>query len=264
MSTRDPKFTVRLEPALKMLARNSAYGLAWLARRHDLDKGDLQTWLAEFNGGNKELTEGRIDAVKIEVGAITSGRASAAKSIRFATAPLDKSNIASAGFESSNANFADSFNGGGVQIGAGIQNTPVDGHWVGMKIRRPGFVRWKPLLEKLQADPSLNIGKLCQDHGEVTFSFVSYRRRCFGGGVVSSAQIGAFLAYCEAQIGERAAPAGIETGPARVPDGRKKEFGAKSLSDPPPNRFTDPAGPAGRWEVPDRDLGSAHAGRRIA
>jgi hypothetical protein len=67
MKTSDPLFTARLEPALRSLAKNSTYSLAYLTNRYDLTPGDLAAWLAEFNGGKKELAVATIEAVKVRV-----------------------------------------------------------------------------------------------------------------------------------------------------------------------------------------------------
>lgn len=79
MDPRDPKFTLRLEEALRRLAKNQSLAIAYLTHRHDLAPGELQLWLDTFNGGKKELLGARIDAVKVEVGLIKDGRASDAK-----------------------------------------------------------------------------------------------------------------------------------------------------------------------------------------
>ena len=71
MNLHDPKFTARLEPALRMLARNPQMTLAYLTRRCDLEVGDLAQWLAEFNRGERELASATIDKVKERVGGMT-------------------------------------------------------------------------------------------------------------------------------------------------------------------------------------------------
>jgi hypothetical protein len=74
MNIKDPKFTARLEPALRALARNPDNKLASLAERYDIEKGDLAMWLGEYNGGNKLLAAKRIDEVKQQVGGVVVTR----------------------------------------------------------------------------------------------------------------------------------------------------------------------------------------------
>jgi hypothetical protein len=78
MNVRDPKFTARLENALTILANQPTRSLSYLENRFELEGGDLQTWLDEFNGGLKTLRFDRIHAVKRELGGLTVTSAKAA------------------------------------------------------------------------------------------------------------------------------------------------------------------------------------------
>lgn len=69
MNVRDPKFTTRLEEALRLLAKQPTRPLSYLTSRFDLESGALAMWLAEFNSGQKMLRADRIDQVKAELGA---------------------------------------------------------------------------------------------------------------------------------------------------------------------------------------------------
>lgn len=71
MNARDPLFTARLESALHILAKQPTRPLAYLTSRFGLASGDLALWLAEFNGGKKELKPERIEEVKRELGGVT-------------------------------------------------------------------------------------------------------------------------------------------------------------------------------------------------
>ncbi len=75
MNVRDPHFTARLEEALRLLARQPSLPLAYLARRFNLEAGQLSEWLGEFNAGSKTLKADRIDAVKTELGGLKAQRA---------------------------------------------------------------------------------------------------------------------------------------------------------------------------------------------
>ena len=74
MNAHDPLFTVRIEPALRTLARDPLVGMAWLARRYSCGEDEIREWLKTFNGGSKVLKPARIDEVKRETGSITGGR----------------------------------------------------------------------------------------------------------------------------------------------------------------------------------------------
>jgi hypothetical protein len=75
MKPEDPHYTLRLEPALRALAKNEHSSLALLTRRFNLDEGDLQAWLSRHNAGSKQLLGATIDKVKASSGSITTGRA---------------------------------------------------------------------------------------------------------------------------------------------------------------------------------------------
>ena len=75
MRIRDPQFTINLEPALRHLVKNSDISLETVAKRFDVDKIELFTWLKAFNHGSADgLTDARINAVKLELGAIVEQR----------------------------------------------------------------------------------------------------------------------------------------------------------------------------------------------
>lgn len=71
---RDLKVTLRLEEALRFMARITNVSCAYTARRFSVDEQDLRDWLQEFNGGVRYLTPQRIDEVKRELGSLTEER----------------------------------------------------------------------------------------------------------------------------------------------------------------------------------------------
>jgi hypothetical protein len=61
--------TVRLEPALQYLARNTANN-HYLRRRFNVDESEIDSWLKTHNGGSRILTAARIQSVKEKEGAL--------------------------------------------------------------------------------------------------------------------------------------------------------------------------------------------------
>lgn len=69
-NARDPKFTIRIERALRYLARHPQRPLVAAAASGCVATADLNLWLDTFNAGRTVLTEARIEEVKREVGVI--------------------------------------------------------------------------------------------------------------------------------------------------------------------------------------------------
>lgn len=74
MNPKDLQTTLRLEPALRNLALRPATPLRYLEQKYDLPGGALSAWLAEWNGGAKELPASRLNEVKAKLGALTTVR----------------------------------------------------------------------------------------------------------------------------------------------------------------------------------------------
>ena len=93
MNVRSSHFTLELEDVLRFMARQPRLPIAYCARRYDVEKEKVVAWLAEFNSGQRPLTEKRIDEVLRELGA---GKAEAPKAVRPAAAAVKTAPVAQA------------------------------------------------------------------------------------------------------------------------------------------------------------------------
>jgi hypothetical protein len=87
--TNSVHFTLRLEAALRTAARFPRHALSYLTHRYGLGSGELQAWLDAHNEGKRELTETRIEAVKIQLGAVVTASRRVPILRQDAPAPVD-------------------------------------------------------------------------------------------------------------------------------------------------------------------------------
>lgn len=188
MNVRDSLFTVRIEPALRMLVKNPAYGLSWLARRHDLTEAELRAWLDTFNGGSKTLTGARIDAVKAEVGAISSGTRPAPAMAPAAPPAAPSSPPAHPAAKPAAP----------VETAAATPQRP----WLdGRRFRGGAFARWRPVLVDLLEEGRM-VSEVCAQHGASASALRLFLANWFGRAAnAKPAAMREFLVWADAQQG---------------------------------------------------------------
>lgn len=173
MNVRDPKFTARLEHALTILANQPTRSLGYLEGRFDLESGDLQTWLNEFNGGQKALKFDRIHAVKRDIGGMTVTPAKAA-----APAPImrDASENAHKSILNLPAAAAPAPTVAKPQAAVELVDdgqSPWSGP--GRRFRSITFKKWRPVLVKvLEAGATANANAICDEAGLGSTGFYGY------------------------------------------------------------------------------------------
>ena len=192
MSVRDVHFTLRAEDALRKIARMPELGIAYLERRHDLEKGSLTAWLEEFNGGEKALTEARIDAVKREVGAITTQDAAEARPKREAV-PAIAPTVPPAAKD--------------PEPPAAASPAGQEPWQMRKKLRRDIISSWIPALRDVAQGKSLDAA--AKTVGKRAVALCLFKRNYFGTGRITEERFERFLQWCRAnkiKIGNLALP----------------------------------------------------------
>jgi hypothetical protein len=179
MNIHDPKFTVRLEPALKWLVNYPNASLAVVGNKYDVEPGDLGAWLREFNHGTTTgLMDARIAEVKGETGAMTVRKA----------ARVPRSDIGHAHTGASKMTPPDV-----------LRTRPAGGH-------RHDSARFIPVLREMLTS-MLPYKEVAGKHGISAGAWSGFKFRHFGAGPLDPAKVEAFAR----KHGEEKGVATVET-----------------------------------------------------
>ncbi|MES2697270.1 MAG: hypothetical protein V4773_27645 [Verrucomicrobiota bacterium] len=214
MNVRDPEFTELLEDALNMVAQQPSRMLHYIEDRYNLETGQLQAWLNEFNGGARALKLERIYAVKRELGVGGKPKpAAAAPAAKVAIAPVEPMILprppAPAPAPVSPpvpAKPAAPVTPPAPKPAAAV--LPATGHpWetVALSLRNKVFHGWRPVLESI-ANGSVT-SKACRDHDCTPEGLALFCHRWLGMRSGHSPEmLRAFIAWGDAKCKPAEAP----------------------------------------------------------
>lgn len=238
--------TRKLEAALRYLAANNDDKVEAIAARHGVTKQEIWEWLAQHNGGRKQLPAHRIDAVLAKLHVVPAG-ANARQIGQVAVARAGREKISPAAKKEAAPNAVTppskpETKPAPAALPAQVMCAPRkptalpaiddgDSPWV----KHPkgpwdkALKRYRPLLEKMAAGQVLTAGEKSHDFRQFTVHW-------FGGLVVHPGRVRRFLAWCDSR--------------------GAVEAGAKAI--------VDAAFAPARSVVPSAPAGDAQAGKRAA
>lgn len=231
MNARDPLFTARLEEALTILANQPTRSLAYLENRFDLETGDLQVWLNEFNGAQKALKFERIHAVKRELGGLTTTTAKEPNGhAPAAAAPAAPSPARATETTSKPAPRALPPAVVGTATIEGVDDGTSPWAEPSRQFRAKTFQKWRPIIAKLTEAERPRTNAICAAAGVSRTGLHQYVGYWIGTAIqeTSPESIRRFLAWGDARCG---APAGEPRSAAQPP--AAKAAGAPAVAEPP-------------------------------
>lgn len=197
MNARDPHFTLRLEDALRLLARRSL-PLPYITRRFQIGDGDLQAWLNEFNHGLRSLPETRIDEVKRELGSISTGAESAATTASAAPRPVAATTDAA----KPEAKRLEP-----VKLAPALATAATKNWNDSSKLMPSAFERWRPVLAAYIAESGRkSLSQIARAEDLNTGGAVLYSKQWFGVTTPPVALVQDFLAWADARCGAQKKP----------------------------------------------------------